>query len=160
MTKRMRRESQQLSWFVMYYSFNSNKIESYDVLAHRESDIKRLKKKAQTKDEFDNLMRREMLWYYWSKCEWELILEVDKDNHVWLVPWVGCRNPDEVRIDVTDRGDFDWVSFAQAHISNQRYKNKAKVDVFNQIEWRWSEFIDYCWYTRLKYERDDPKFHT
>ena len=100
-----------------------------------------------------------MMYYYWAKCEWELVVEIDNDNRIWLNPWVGCRKPENVRIDVTDREDFDWEGFAKEHINKQIYKNKAKFDVFDQLEWKWNEFIDYCWYTRLKYERDNPKFY-
>ena len=99
-----------------------------------------------------------MMYYYWSKCEWELIIEIDDNNRIWLNPWVGCIEPENVRIDVTGREGFDWEGFAKEHINKQIYKNKAKIDVFDQLEWRWSEFIDYCWYTRLKYERNTPKF--
>ena len=37
---------------VKHYNCNANKIEDYDVLKRRESDIKKLKKKCATKDEF------------------------------------------------------------------------------------------------------------
>lgn len=148
-----------LTWPVVYYDTNADKIKYYDVLKYREDFIKKLKKKCNTKAEFAEKMRREMMYYFWSKCEWELIIEIDSDNRVWLNPWAGCREPKKVRIDVTDREDFDWKSFAGVHIGKQIYKNEAKIDVFDQIEWRWPEFIDYCWHTRLRYERDNPKFH-
>ena len=148
-----------LTWFVMYYDCNADKIEHYNVLKHREAIIKKLKKSCNNKEEFSQKMRREMMYCFWSKCEWELVIEIDDNDCVWLNPWVGCKEPDKVRIDVTNRGDFDWKSFAKAHIDRQIYKNKAKIDVFDQIEWRWKEFIDYCWHTRLKYERDDIKYH-
>jgi hypothetical protein len=72
---------------------------------------------------------------------------------------VGCRNPDEVKIDVTDEKDFDWRGFANEHIGKQIYKNEAKIDIWDQIEYRFDKFIDYLWYTRLKYEREHEKFH-
>ena len=31
------------------------------------------------------------------------------------------------------------------HIKMQIYGNKAKIDIWNQIEYRFDEFIDYCW---------------
>lgn len=148
-----------LSWFVTYYDINADKIECYNILKHREDFIKKLKKKCDTKEEFAEKLRREMMYRFWSKCEWELIIEIDDNNRIWLIPWVGCRNPENVRIDVTDKEDFDWKNFADKHIDKQIYQNKAKIDVFDQLEWRWDEFIDCCWHTRLKYERDNPKFH-
>lgn len=157
----MRKEYKSLSWFVTYYDCNADKIKHYDILKYREGFIKKLKKKCNTKSEFSEKMRMEFQWQYWSRCEWELIIEIDGNNHIWLNPWVGCREPEAVRIDVTDREDFDWRGFAEKHIGKQIYKNKAKIDVFDQLTYanQFEKFIDYCWYTRLKYERDNPKFH-
>lgn len=155
----MKKKFNSLTWLVTYYDCNADKIKYYDVLKYRENFIKNLKKKCDTKEEFSEKMRREMMYYFWSKCEWELIIEVDENNRIWLNPLVGCREPENVCIDVTNREDFDWKGFAEIHIGKQIYKNKAKIDVFDQIEWRWTEFIDRCWHTRLRYERDNPKFY-
>ena len=156
----MKKEFKKLIWLVTYYDCNADKIKQYDILKYREDFIKKLKKKCDTKEEFAEKMRREFQWQYWSKCEWELVIEIDDNNRIWLNPWVGCREPENVRIDVTDREDFDWKGFAEEHISKQIYKNKAKIDVFDQLTYanQFEKLIDYCWYTRLKYERDNPKF--
>jgi hypothetical protein len=153
-----KRKFTSLSWKVKNHSINGNRLWDYDILKYREDLIKKLKKKCATKEEFAENMRREMMWQYWSRAEYEVIIEID-DNRIWLKPWIGCKNPDEVKINVTDDENFDWRGFAERHIGKQIYKNKAKIDIWDQLEYRWDEFIDYLWYTRLKYERDDPKFH-
>lgn len=154
-----KREFNLLTWKVKNYSINDNRLWDYDVLKYREDLIKKLKKQYTTKEEFAEKMRRDMMYQYWSRSEYEVIIEIDENNRIWLKPWVGCRNPDEVKIDVTDDTSFDWRGFANEHIGKQIYKNEAKIDIWDQIEYRFDEFIDYLWYTRLKYERDDPKFH-
>ena len=154
----MKKEFKPLSWKVKNFDCNKQVIEDYDILKYREDFIKKLKKKCATKEEFAEQLRRECMHHFWSKCEYELIIEVDDNNHIWLNPWVGCREPENVRIDVTDIEGFDWKGFAEKHISKQIFKNKAKIDVFDQLEWKWTEFVDYCWHTRLKYERKDSKF--
>lgn len=155
----MKKEFKPLTWKVKNYLINENKIWDYDVLKYREDQIKKLKKQCVTKEEFAEAMRREMMWQYWSRCEYEVIIEIDENYRIWLKPWVGCRNPESVKIDVTDDSSFDWRGFAENHIGKQIYKNEAKIDIFDQLQWKWAEFIDYCWHTRLKYERDNPKFH-
>ena len=150
-------EFKTLSWLVTYHDCNADKIKYYDILKYRQDFIKKLKKKCATKEEFADKLHSEFLWAFWSKAEWEAIIELDENGRVWLSPWVGSRNNE--RTDVTDRDDFDWKGFAAERIGKQIYKNKAKIDVFDQLEYRWDEFIDYCWYTRLKYERADPKFN-
>ena len=156
----MKKIFESLSWLVTYYDFNADKIKYYDIFKYREKWIKKLKKKCATKDEFSDVMRREFMWAYWSKCEWELVIEVDKNGRVWLNPWVGSREPDKARIDVTDRDDFDWKGFAMLHIGKQINSNKAKIDVFDQLTFasQFEKLVDYCWTTRLKYERKNPKF--
>lgn len=153
-----KRECKPLTWNVKNYLVGTDKIWNYDVLKYREDQIKKLKKKCVTKEEFAEAMRREMMWQYWSRAEYKVIIEIDDNNRIWLGPWVGCKDPESVKIDVTDDEDFDWKSFANEHIGKQIYKNKAKIDIYDQLQWKWDEFIDYVWYTRLKYERYNPKF--
>lgn len=148
-----KREFKPLTWKVKNYLINENKIWDYDVLKYREDQIKKLKKKCATKEEFTEAMRREMMWQYWSRCEYEVIVEIDENNRIWLSPWVGCRDPESVKIDVTDDAGFDWRGFAEFHISKQIYKNKAKIDIYDQLMYIWQEFIDYVWNYRHKYQR-------
>lgn len=149
----MKQEFKPLTWKVKNYFINENKIWDYDVLEYKENQIKKLKKKCATKEEFDEAMQREMMCQYWSRCEYEAIVTIDDNNHIWLSPWVGCGNPESVKIDVTDDESFDWRGFAEHHISEQIYKNEAKIDIYDQLQWKWGEFIDYCWNYRHKWQR-------
>ena len=116
----IRKSQGSLTWFVTYYNINSNKIGHYDVLKHREGLIKRLKKQCATKTDFSEKMRREMMYHFWSKCEWELIIEVEDDNHVWLNPWIDCKDLQSVRVDVTNCKILIG-SFLPQHISVNRF---------------------------------------
>jgi hypothetical protein len=147
-----KKEFKPLSWKVKNYLCNSNKIWDYDVLEYREEQIKKLKKKWTTKEEFAEAMRSEMMWMYWCRAEYEVIVEIDEDK-IWLKPWVGCADPESVKIDVTDDNSFDWRRFAEFHIERQRYKSEAKIDIYDQLQWKWDEFINYVWNYRHKYQR-------
>lgn len=146
---------------VKHYNCNANKIEDRDVLKYREPEIKELKKKCATKEEFAESLRRGFMWSFWSKSEWELIITKNENGRVILSPWCGCRDPESVSIDVTDDKSFDWSGFADEHIKRQAFKNRAKIDVYNQIMYRdrFTNLVDELWHTRLRYERDNPKFH-
>lgn len=148
-----------ISWMVKYFNCNRQVIEDYDVLKYRVDDIKKLKKQCDTKEEFAEKLRREFQYYMWSRAEWELIIELTEDGRVLLRPWVGCRD-DELFIDVTDDTTFNWKGFAKKYISRQIYKNTAKIDAYSQLIYgdNWDKMITYLWTTRLKYERDNPKF--
>lgn len=156
----MKKEFEKLSWKVKNFDCNRDVIEDYDVLKYREDFIKKLKKKCATKEEFSEELRREFQWQYWSRCEYELIIEVTKDERVLLKPWAGCRDEEKATIDVTEDTSFDWKGFAEKHIRQQIFKNEAKIDIFDQVTYgdQFEKLVDYCWYTRLKYERSNSKF--
>lgn len=141
-----------LEWNVFYYDINRNKITTYNIFRHSRfnNDVKKAFEKYKTKEEFSGSLRREVMYYFWSKAEWELIIELTKDNHIFLIPWCGCRNPEEVKIDVTNDTSFDWSGFAKKNIDRQIYKNEAKIDVHDQIEYIWDNFLEYVWNSKKK----------
>lgn len=150
----MQQEYKPMTWIVKNFDQNAQKIIDYDVLKYRENDIKKLKKKCATKEEFAEALRIEFMWQYWSRAEYELVIEIDKNDHIWLNPWCGCYNPEDVRIDVTDDESFDWKGFSEEHINKQIYKNKAKVSVYDQLVFKWDEFVSYCWNYHHKWQRN------
>lgn len=131
-------------------------------LKYRENDIRKFKKECATKDEFAERLRKEFMWRYWSKAEHELIITKTEERRVLLMPWCGCRESEGVIIDVTDDySQLDWSAFADYHIKKQIFETQAKIDVYDQIMFgdRFDKLVDILWITRLKYERDNPKFH-
>lgn len=149
------KEAQTLSWKVKVFDCNAQKIKDYDIFkGHYKDFVKKLKKKCTTKEEFSKAMNSEMMWMFWSRCEWELIVEFN-DGLIWLVPWVGCREPENVRIDVTHDENFDWRGFIN---TCSLHNNCEKINVYDQLKYRWDDFITYLWTTRQKYERWHSKF--
>lgn len=142
---------------VKVFDQNNQTVENYVPFSYKcwLKEIKSIKKKCNTKEKFYEELRREVMWRYWSKAEWELIVTKTADGRVILSPWCGCRNPDESAIDVTDDASFDWVSFAEEHISKQIFKSQAKIDVYDQLMYngRLKKFAEELWNTRLPYER-------
>ena len=154
----MRKETGTISHVVKNFDCNMQKIIDYDVLKHREGFIKKLKKESATKEEFAEALRRNFMSTFWMRAEWELIIRLTNDGRVLLLPWCGCHNPEEAAIDVTDDASFNWKKFAEYHISKQIYKDEAKIDVYSQLQFVWDELVTYLWTTKLKWERDNPKF--
>lgn len=141
-----------LEWNVFYYDINRNKITTYNIFRHSRFNkyVEEAFEECKTKEEFAEILRRELMYYFWSKAEWELIIELTKDNHIFLIPWCGCRNPEEVKIDVTNDTSFDWSNFAKKQIERQIYKNEAKIDVYDQIKYVWDNFLEYAWNSKKK----------
>lgn len=141
-----------LEWNVFYYDINRNKITTYDIFRHGRFNkyVEKAFETSKTKEEFAKILKRELMYYFWSKAEWELVIKLDEDNHIFLIPWCGCRNPEEVKIDVTNDTSFDWSGFAKKNIERQIYKNEAKIDVYDQIEYVWDNFLEYVWNSKKK----------
>lgn len=146
-----------MKWIVYNFNINSQKIEKYNIFDHwsfREY-VKKAVKKFKTKEEFTEQLKRELRYYFWSKAEWELVIEIIEDNRIFLKPWVGCRNPEEVKIEMTDDMNFYWKGFAEKHTKQQIYGNKAKIDVYDQVEYRWDEFVEYVWDNRKELLKEE-----
>lgn len=139
------------SWTVKNYDCNKNIITDYDILKYREKDIKKMKKKCENKREFSILLQKEMMYYFWSKAEYELIMEKINDR-IYLTPWCGCSNPDEIKIDVTDDNTLDWKGFFD--FQKQTWNlSEFKIDIYQQLLYDWDNFLNYCWNFRHKWQR-------
>lgn len=145
-----------MEWNVYYYNINRNKIELFNIFDHWSfcEYAKKAIKKLKTKEEFAEQLKRELQYFFWSKAEYELVVHIE-GNRIFLIPWCGCRNPEEIKIDVTDDNTLDWVEFAEFHTNRQIYGNEAKIDIYDQVMFKWNEFVDWCWDNKkrlLKYE--------
>ena len=141
------------SWKTLLFDVNSDKLVEHDVLKYREKFVKELKKKCSTKEEFIDKLMRDFMWQYWSKTEYEMLIYIE-NSRVYVQPWVGCREPKDYRVDVTDYSNFDWAKFAELMVYNKGYKpGIAKIDVYDQLRFKFDELADFCWEYKHKYER-------
>ena len=134
-----------MKWTVKHYDYNIPAITDYDLFPYFEEFLLKLKKQKLTRGEFAKEIKSELMYHYWSKCEYEIFIEKENDGRIYLLPHCGGREKDVAFLDVTDDTSFDWKGFAEMHIKMQIYGNKAKIDIWNQIEYRFDEFIEYCW---------------
>lgn len=64
-------------WNVYVENFNANRIEKYNIFQHysfNESVKKAYKKYKDDSAAFAKEVRRQLQYYFWSKCEWEIVL--------------------------------------------------------------------------------------
>ena len=99
-------------WNVIVGNFNSREIEFHDVFNHYGllRDIAKTSRKLtrnkeltdeQKKQAFAEELRRDMMYYYWSKCEWEIIV-----SH-----WPPRESDRDVKLDVWDQVKANWDIF-------------------------------------------------
>ena len=63
------------SFNVIFYDFNSKKFVPYDVIPHLVDRYKTAEKKPGTFDEFKEFIKNESLYQWWSRCEYEIVLQ-------------------------------------------------------------------------------------
>lgn len=66
-----------LEWNAYIANFNRKTIESYNVFNHfrfYEDCKKNAKKNAKDYEAFCNQLKRDLQYYFWSRCEWEIII--------------------------------------------------------------------------------------
>lgn len=139
-----------LSWTVKRFDINTQNIIDYDVLKYREDFIRRLRKISANKIEFSERLKSQLGWQYRHKAEYELTVSVT-DSRVTISPWCGAKDPSKSSIFIVGNDPFGWVSFTKYH-TGQFWLREAKVDIYDQLMWRWDDLVDYCWKADLSSE--------
>ena len=93
-----------MKWYVFYYNINKKKIDTFNIFEHGSfcRYVKEVIKKYEIKDEFAKQLKSELMYFFWAKAEWEVI----------VAPWVGGdREKDSVKIDVYEQVMLNWDAF-------------------------------------------------
>lgn len=94
---------QKLKWNVYYHAINGDKITTFNVFDHSgfAKGVADAAKKCKDKNEFAEKLRRELFYYFGSKCEWEVLIS----------PWIGGRNTKHRKVDVYWQVMLNWDVF-------------------------------------------------
>ena len=106
-----------IEWYVYYYDVNRKKINTYNIFEHSsfKKEFSVLLKCDLTKEVFADQLRHILMYYFWSKCEWETVLK----------PWVGDMNIGK-KIDVYDQIMLNWDKFVE-YAYNCKFKTCTDV---------------------------------
>lgn len=65
-----------MEWYVYVENFNAQKIEEYNIFNHYSfaKDCKEAFNKCENKKQFAESVKSRLMYYFWCKCEWEIIL--------------------------------------------------------------------------------------
>lgn len=108
-----------LEWNVYYYDMNSNQLKTFNIFNHRgfKNDIEEIFKKYYSMEEFKKAVKSELMYYFWSKAEWELIIS----------DWFGGKQV-EKKIDVYGQVMLNWDRFIEWLYHELYYKFNYKED--------------------------------
>lgn len=111
-----------LTWNTYIGDFNSGRIEIHNVFDHYtflEDCRKNAKKNGEDKDAFAEQLRRDLMYSYWSKCEWEIIID----------HWPHTDRCHAEKVDVYDQVRLNWdlfVEYVWQHIGELKKKPKSR----------------------------------
>lgn len=106
-----------MKWNVYIYNINQKKIEPFNIFDHWRfvEDVKKDIKKYKNKDEFADKLKSELMYFFWSKAEYEII----------IAPWCGGdRGRDSIKIDVFDQVMMNWDVFVDYVWKNRKEISK------------------------------------
>lgn len=98
-----------IEWYVYYHDSNAQKIIPWNVFNHGsfKNEVDKLLKEKVTKEEFIAKLKRQLVYYFWSKCQYEIILS----------PWTGRAN--NIKIDIYDQIMMNFDRFVDYVWSNK-----------------------------------------
>lgn len=106
-----------LTWNVYIGNHNRNEIAVYNVFAHGGfvgDCIAAAKKCKNDKAVFADELNKSLMYYYWSKCEWETVLSL----------WPPRDDCHDRKIDVYDQIKMNWDHFVN-YVWDNREELKA-----------------------------------
>ena len=131
-----------MEWYVYYHDINKQKIVTFNIFDHCRFDesVRKSLKKTNDKDVFAKKLKGDLLYYFWAKCEYEVIItsfptyittnELDSLNKKREL----CKekyNKNPKRLDVN-------------------LETEIKIDVYSQVMNNWNVFLDYVWNNKKK----------
>ena len=108
-----------MKWNVYNYDFNSNEIIVFNIFEHGTflKYIKDAIKESTSKEEFAKKLKAELQYYFWSKCEYEVLVS----------PWIGRKEPVQKKIDVYDQIMNNWHVFVD-YVYNEATKEMLGLE--------------------------------
>lgn len=107
-----------LEWNVFYHSINSQKITTFNIFQHSGfyNDVRKSLKKFKDKNEFAEQLRRDLFYYFGSKCEYEVVVK----------PWVGGRGHEDIKVDIYTQVRNNWDVFVDYVWNSKIHRPRKK----------------------------------
>ena len=124
-------------WNVYIENFNTKKIEVYNIFDHASFKHNILQEYSicKSKEVFFDKLKRELTYYFWCKCEWEMVI-TDWPTHITV---------DEIE-DLNDelsRYESRW--HRKPYSLNVDLPIQKKISVYDQVMLNWDIFAEYVW---------------
>ena len=128
-------------WNVYNRDFNSRKIEVFNIFDHSSfrDSVRKLRKKKLPKAEFAEQLKRDVMYFFWSKYEYEVVVTS-------FPPYIDKKELDRLNTAYeeynTKYGHYPLRIDAYPEIGE-------KIDIYEQVLLNWDAFVDYVWGTKV-----------
>lgn len=91
-----------MEWNVVYHNMNSRKIEVYNIFDHYSfrQEVLKAMKECSAREEFEKAVNSSLMYYFWSKSEWEIL----------IYPWLS-ELKNGIKVDVCWQVKNNWQRF-------------------------------------------------
>lgn len=110
-----------LEWNVFCENFNRKSIEVYNVFNHYgflKDCIEIAQKLSDDEENFKDQIKRSLMYFFWSKCEWEIILS----------DWPPSKKFNDKKVSVYDQIMLNWGIFIDYIWNNRLELKQLEVD--------------------------------
>lgn len=131
-----------LEWNVFYHDINKNKIATKNIFNHWKfnEDVQKSLKKFKDKDEFAEQLRRDLMYYFWSKYEHEVVITS-------FPPYIKTNELDRLNDErnlCREKNKRDPICLSVD------LETGAKIDIYAQVMNNWDIFLDYVWNSKKR----------
>lgn len=131
---------EKLVWNVFVEDINARKIEIHNIFEHYRfmEDLVNIKKKyGEDFTKFSEEVRKSLMYFYWSKCEWEVV----------VTSWPPYINEKEfIRLNLERNERIS--KYGRFIRTDANIETSKKIDVYDQVMINWDVFIRYLWIKR------------
>lgn len=126
-------------WNVYRNNFNTKKIEVFNIFDHISflESIKKILKQTQNKKEFSENIRKELLYYFWSKYEYEIIITS-------FPVYINQKELNKINSDNNSNSNNKTKINIEPDVG-------IKVDIYSQVMNNFDIFVDYIWNNKQEF---------
>lgn len=118
-------------WNVYVKDMNHREIKPYNIFKHGRfvNEIEEIiEQYGNSKEEFATQVKSALMYYFWSKCEWETV----------ITSW-----PPRITKEELDRLNAEMDR--EYYSLSPRLETAEKIDIYQQVMLNWEHFINYLW---------------
>ena len=128
-------------WNVYYRDMNSRQIKVWNIFDHSSfrEEVINLKKKKLPKEEFTKKLERKVLYHFWSKYEYEVVVTS-------FPPYIDKKELDRLNSEYENFNTMYGHYPLRIDVCPETYE---KIDIYQQVHLNWDVFVNYVWRAKI-----------